>query len=219
MGSLNTVLERNLDPTRARILEAVRANRFGLKELSSQVGKNPSYLQQYLVKGSPRVLPEGVRRSLAELLQVPEEELRGTYVAPTEGSLRLDVPSTQSQRGRPPIRQVPLMLEGGTISTQAGDGRYLDISMHLAPIAGSTGAIQLTKAHGLLQPRHILICDANQATRLGDVVVALDANRILGVGLLVPGVSSQHAIVDDGTKKDLAEHDLRIWRVIAILTD
>ena len=46
-----------------------------LAALSRMIGRNPSYLQQYITKGSPRKLEEEDRRQLAEFLAVDEAEL------------------------------------------------------------------------------------------------------------------------------------------------
>jgi phage repressor protein C with HTH and peptisase S24 domain len=47
------------------------------KEVSLLMGRNETYLQQFLTKGSPRELPERERIKLAEILKVSEDELRG----------------------------------------------------------------------------------------------------------------------------------------------
>jgi phage repressor protein C with HTH and peptisase S24 domain len=47
-----------------------------LAALSELVGRNPSYLQQFIRKGSPRKLEEQDRATLARFLGVGEEELR-----------------------------------------------------------------------------------------------------------------------------------------------
>src|SRR4029450_9450559 len=54
-----------------------------LKNLSLAIGRNHAYLQQYLMRGSPRELPEAVRHGLAPLLGVSPDDLRST--APPSG--------------------------------------------------------------------------------------------------------------------------------------
>lgn len=39
------------------------------------LGKNPSYLQKFVTKASPKRLPEDFRRGLAMILNVDEQEL------------------------------------------------------------------------------------------------------------------------------------------------
>lgn len=65
------------DGARARLLELSRARGVSLASLSDLLGRNPSYLQQFIRKGSPRRLEEQDRATLARFFGVPEDELRG----------------------------------------------------------------------------------------------------------------------------------------------
>lgn len=56
-----------------------------LKNLSLAIGRNHAYLQQFLMRGSPRELPESARQGLAPLLGITPDELRST--APPAGGL------------------------------------------------------------------------------------------------------------------------------------
>lgn len=58
-----------------------------LKNLSLAIGRNHAYLQQYLMRGSPRELPEAARLVLAPLLGVTPDALRAT--APASGDIAL----------------------------------------------------------------------------------------------------------------------------------
>jgi len=64
------------DP-RATLLELALARGVSLSALSGLIGRNPSYLQQYARKGSPRRLAEGDRRTLAGFFGVAETALGG----------------------------------------------------------------------------------------------------------------------------------------------
>ncbi len=66
-----------MTPERARLVELAQENRTSLASLSAMIGRNSSYLQQYVRKGSPRKLEEGDRRRLAEFFGVAENELGG----------------------------------------------------------------------------------------------------------------------------------------------
>jgi len=61
---------------RARLLELARERRVSLAALSDMIGRNPSYLQQFIRKGSPRKLEEQDRARLARFFGVDEAELR-----------------------------------------------------------------------------------------------------------------------------------------------
>ncbi len=62
------------DP-RARLLDLASAQGVSLAQLSGLIGRNASYLQQFVRKGSPRKLEEGDRRVLARFFGVGEAEL------------------------------------------------------------------------------------------------------------------------------------------------
>jgi len=60
---------------RARLLALTEEKGVSLAALSALIGRNSTYLQQFVRKGSPRKLEEGDRRKLAEFLGVDESEL------------------------------------------------------------------------------------------------------------------------------------------------
>jgi len=62
------------DP-RERLLELAGARGVSLSQLSALIGKNSSYLQQFVRKGSPRKLDELHRLTLARFFGVEESEL------------------------------------------------------------------------------------------------------------------------------------------------
>lgn len=71
-----------MDP-RERLAALAHEAGTSLAALSRMIGRNSSYLQQYIGKGSPRKLEEDDRRRLAEFFGVAESELG----APEEKSL------------------------------------------------------------------------------------------------------------------------------------
>ncbi len=64
------------DP-RARLLELATERRVSLAQLSGLIGRNATYLQQFVRKGSPRKLEEGDRATLAAFFGVGQSELGG----------------------------------------------------------------------------------------------------------------------------------------------
>ena len=68
----------SLQGPRARLLKLSQIRGVSLAALSELLGRNPSYLQQFIRKGSPRKLEEQDRATLARFLGVEEEELRET---------------------------------------------------------------------------------------------------------------------------------------------
>lgn len=67
---------QNLAGPRARLLELSQERGVSLAALSELLGRNPSYLQQFIRKGSPRKLEEQDRATLARFLGVGEQEFR-----------------------------------------------------------------------------------------------------------------------------------------------
>ena len=63
-----------MDP-REKLSELARERGNSLAALSRMLGRNSSYLQQYLTKGSPRKLEEIDRRRLAQFFGIAEAEL------------------------------------------------------------------------------------------------------------------------------------------------
>ena len=63
-----------MDP-REKLAAAARDRGASLAALSRMLGRNGTYLQQYITKGSPRKLEEEDRRKLAQYLGVAEAEL------------------------------------------------------------------------------------------------------------------------------------------------
>ena len=68
-------MAQTISEDRARLVQLADENRTSLSALSSMLGRNPSYLQQVVRKGSPRRLEEKDRRRLAEFFGVNEVEL------------------------------------------------------------------------------------------------------------------------------------------------
>ena len=66
----------SLSGPRARLLELSQERGVSLAALSDLLGRNSSYLQQFIRKGSPRKLEEQDRATLARFLGVGENELR-----------------------------------------------------------------------------------------------------------------------------------------------
>lgn len=64
------------DP-RVRLLELASERGASLSGLSELIGRNSTYLQQFIRKGSPRKLEENDRRTLARFFGVAESELGG----------------------------------------------------------------------------------------------------------------------------------------------
>ena len=59
---------------REKIKKLIKKKNYNLRDLSRNLKKNDAYLQQYLYRGTPKVLPEEYRSMLAEILDVNVNE-------------------------------------------------------------------------------------------------------------------------------------------------
>ena len=112
----------NADP-RTRLLALASARGASLAQLSGLIGRNATYLQQFVKKGSPRKLEETDRRTLARFLGVDEAELG----APEENS---HVSPGKPQRGD--WVNVPRLALDASAGSGALAGEEQATSTHLA---------------------------------------------------------------------------------------
>ena len=109
------------DSPRSRLLELSQEKAVSLASLSELLGRNPSYLQQFIRKGSPRKLEEGDRRTLAQFFGVPEEELGLEVSAIRENSYTASSNARKSGAG-----QVFVDVPRLAIGASAGPGALPD---------------------------------------------------------------------------------------------
>jgi transcriptional regulator with XRE-family HTH domain len=69
------MIDATVTGPRRRLLDLAHSQGVSLAGLSEMIGRNASYLQQYIRKGSPRRLEERDRRALAQFFGVGEDEL------------------------------------------------------------------------------------------------------------------------------------------------
>ena len=62
------------DDVREKIKKIIKKKNYNLRDLSRNIKKNDAYLQQYLYRGTPKVLPEKYRYMLAKILEVNVSE-------------------------------------------------------------------------------------------------------------------------------------------------
>lgn len=95
------------DP-RARLLDLANERGVSLSGLSELIGRNSTYLQQFIRKGSPRKLEETDRSTLAHFFGVAESELG----APEE-KYRVDLPAKRSRGDWVDVPRLPLGASAG----------------------------------------------------------------------------------------------------------
>ncbi len=79
------------DAQRAALAALMEQQGRGFAELSRVIRRNPAYLQQYLKRGTPRMLAEADRGRLARYMGVPEAMLGGRGADNVIEVVRLDV--------------------------------------------------------------------------------------------------------------------------------
>ena len=68
------------EDVREKIKKLIKKKNYNLRDLSRNIKKNDAYLQQYLYRGTPKVLPEEYRLMLAEILDVNANELMPSWL-------------------------------------------------------------------------------------------------------------------------------------------
>ncbi|RVH74159.1 hypothetical protein CN203_23925 [Sinorhizobium meliloti] len=79
-----------MDQVRRTILKRMQERGLNYKEVSLELGKNQAYLQQFMERNVPNKLKEDVRSRLAEILDLPEEDLGAPSRALTSSDSKSD---------------------------------------------------------------------------------------------------------------------------------
>ena len=87
-----------ISPVAKRLEDAAKRADKSLKDLSLAAGRNHAYLQQFVKRGTPRVLPEDVRVTLAVELDADPDDFLDHSVKPT--APRIPGVTTASKLGR-----------------------------------------------------------------------------------------------------------------------
>jgi hypothetical protein len=196
------------DAIRTRIEQRAREMRLTWADISRHLGKNEAYMWQYAEKGTPRELPEEVRYKLADLLDMPEEELRPPRFTASRG------PQPRSQQSSDTI---PVFAQGEEIDVSNAKER--------TPRPPNIGADD-TEAFGLwirgrrgrLEPGDLAIIRGHQPPRVGDQVVAVAGRNIAAVGRLLDLTEAAASIEASGGKPMQVDlRDARLMKVAVIV--
>jgi len=134
---------------RSRLMTLTERRGTNLSALSRMLGTNVAYLQQYVRRGTPRVLPDRHRATLAAFFGVGEEELGGA-AAPSAMLLpRLDVFASAG-----PGALVDTETLIGTEAIDPALARTLDLKPGMAAIVRVRGD---SMEPGLLDGDHIVV--------------------------------------------------------------
>ena len=77
---INNQTKIDNNDVREKIKKLIKKKNYNLRDLSRNIKKNDAYLQQYLYRGTPKILPEEYRLLLAEILEVNANELMPNWL-------------------------------------------------------------------------------------------------------------------------------------------
>ncbi|MDR6853302.1 phage repressor protein C with HTH and peptisase S24 domain [Sphingomonas sp. BE123] len=196
-----------MEPEQQReALERAAADRGeSLAALSRLIGRNPAYLQQYVTRGSPRVLAEADRRRLARYLGVSDAALGGPVNEALVAVARVDAGAAagrgrvvDSERARPLLLDPALLRRLGVRADMASTIRVEGASMEptlcdgdeilvdgARRLPGSRPAIHVFRRDGLLAVKRLRLMGgevelASDNPDYGREVVPLAAIDVVG---------------------------------------
>jgi hypothetical protein len=147
------------DPDPRTALAALAAARGdSLAALSAMLGRNPAYLQQYVRRGSPRVLGERDRRLLSAYLGVSE----GVLGAPVDRVAAFRIRKLDVVASAGPGAQVDGEIVLGTDTLDPGLARRLGLKDGQAAIIRVRGT---SMEPGLFDGDHIVVDTADRTPR------------------------------------------------------
>lgn len=209
------------DGARRLLVQRARERGLTLADLSRQLQRNESYLHQFVHRGTPRRLPEDTRATLAALLDVPEDSLRGQSRIVAAAQPVLPAPGPTSGRADA-VATPPSVLAERDVPVYADDGVIIPseaIEWTWRPPRLLTGrgafAIWISRARGRLQAGDLAYVRIGQPPRVGDTVVAAKNNRLIAIGDLV-GLDERRALIrETGEEPVSLERDaVRLLKVV-----
>jgi repressor LexA len=157
--------------------------------LSRLIGRNPAYLQQYLLRGTPRLLAEADRAILARFLGLAEAALGGPAGAELVPVRRLDVGASAgpgrlpgAEPGRAPARFPPELL------------RQLGVRGESASVIRVEGD---SMAPGLADGDEILVDGDQRSVAASGGVFVIRLDEVVMVKRLRPAVGGLAVISDN----------------------
>ena len=176
------------DPFRTRLRELLRRNGLNMRQASLAIGRNHSFLQQYLTREHPRVLRHGDSEALANLLGCEPGELRHPVVPPRRPAKR--------QRRRPPagtpVAEIPELVgsaAGGCLAHNEAVPResprwYLPDAMLRQETGANPGNLRIVRVRGdameplLSEGDRLVIDTARRRPTTGELCVLWDGNGL-----------------------------------------
>lgn len=177
-----------LDAARRRLQELVEDSGSDLKSLSLHLGRNPTYLQQYLNKGSPRQLDWEDRLELARVLRCTPEELTSPSSKVNQAKIATNsIVAPQNKTGLELVsaghatfagpRDLPILgyVKAGGLGFFIGNGDRQGVTVRPEALRDVTTAYAV-RVHDdsmspALEPGYLLFVDPTRPVKPGDNVV------------------------------------------------
>ncbi len=166
-----------MEHVREELDRLIQQRRLGYSSISRMIGRNSSYIQQFIKRGSPRKLDDDDRRTLASFFGVDEQVLGGPPAPVRDGLIEIPVLNVDASAGFGAI------AESETAHTRFGfDERWLgrltrakSASLSIIHVLGDS--MEPTLSDG----DEVLVDASDQGSRLRDGIYVLRADDALVV--------------------------------------
>lgn len=166
-----------MEHVREELDRLIQQRRLGYSSISRMIGRNSSYIQQFIKRGSPRKLDDDDRRTLASFFGVDEQVLGGPPAPMRDGLIEIPVLNVDASAGFGAI------AESETAHTRFGfDERWLgrltrakSTSLSIIHVLGDS--MEPTLSDG----DEVLVDASDQGSRLRDGIYVLRADDALVV--------------------------------------
>ncbi|WP_305097004.1 S24 family peptidase [Croceibacterium aestuarii] len=166
-----------MEHVREELDRLIQQRRLGYSSISRMIGRNSSYIQQFIKRGSPRKLDDEDRRTLASFFGVDEQVLGGPPAPMRDGLVEIPVLNVDASAGYGAI------AESETAHTRFGfDERWLarltrakSASLSIIHVLGDS--MEPTLSDG----DEVLVDASDQGSRLRDGIYVLRADDALVV--------------------------------------
>jgi len=164
-----------MEHIREELDRLIQQRRLGYSSISRMIGRNSSYIQQFIKRGSPRKLDDDDRRTLACFFGVDEQVLGGPPAPMRDGLIEIPVLNVDASAGFGAI------AESETAHTRFGfDERWLarltrakSASLSIIHVLGDS--MEPTLSDG----DEVLVDASDQSSRLRDGIYVLRADDAL----------------------------------------
>ena len=166
-----------MEHVREELDRLIQQRRLGYSSISRMIGRNSSYIQQFIKRGSPRKLDDDDRRTLASFFGVDEQVFGGPAAPMRDGLIEIPVLNVDASAGFGAI------AESETAHTRFGfDERWLarltrakSASLSIIHVLGDS--MEPTLSDG----DEVLVDASDQGSRLRDGIYVLRADDALVV--------------------------------------